>query len=234
MSGVRGAYVTGVRTLRRAADRAGLLARLERSTSPTVRHVRTLFSIFDAADLANMDLAWWCYPVMRRLQAFLAGRPGARVFEYGAGASTMWLSRRAARVDSVEHDVEWAERVREMVAGAPGVRLHVVPATPATSRTRVRSGRVGHADLDFGDYVAAIDRVGGVFDLIVVDGRARNDAFRHSLDHLAPGGVILFDDIRRKRYWDVVSTTPGLRLELLTGATPTLPYRTTTGLFWRD
>ncbi len=232
--GIRGAYVSGVKTVRKAADRAGLLARLERSESPKARHLRTLFSIFDASDLAKMDLAWWSYPAMARVEEFLGERPGARVFEYGAGASTAWLARRAGQVDSVEHDVEWVEFVRELLADTAGVKLHAVPATPATPQTVVRSGRVGHTDLDFGEYVATIDRVGGTFDLIVVDGRARNDAFRRSLDHLAEGGVIVFDNLKRKRYWEVVSTLPGLRFELLKGATPTLPYPTTTGLIRRD
>ncbi|MPZ81356.1 MAG: class I SAM-dependent methyltransferase [Actinophytocola sp.] len=234
MSGIRGAYVMGVRTVRKAADKAGLLAKLENSESPRMRHLRTLFSIFDAGDLARMDLAWWSYPAMRRVEAFLAERPGARVFEFGAGASTAWLARRAGQVDSVEHDTRWVEYVRELLADTPGVKLHAVPATPATAETVIRSGRVGHTDLDFGDYVATIDQVGGPFDVIVVDGRARNDAFRRSLDHLADGGVVVYDNIRRKRYWDVVSALPGLRIELLKGATPTLPYPTTTGLIWRD
>jgi Methyltransferase domain len=235
MSGIRGAYVSGVKSLRRTAERVGLLARLERSASPRLRHVRTLFSIFDAADMTKMDLAWWCYPAMRRVEAFLADRPRARVFEYGAGASTVWLAKRARQVDSVEHDAAWAEHVRELLAGVPSATVHVVPATPATTETVVRSGRVGHTDLDFGDYVAAIDQIGGVFDLIVVDGRARTHAFGHALDHLADGGVIVFDNLKRKRYWNVISaTTSGLRFELLKGATPTLPYPTTTGLIWRD
>jgi hypothetical protein len=234
MSGIRGAYVSGVKTVRKAADKTGLLERLERSESPKARHVRTLFSIFDAVDMAKMDLAWWSYPAMRRVEEFLADRPGARIFEYGAGASTAWLAKRAGKVDSVEHDTEWVEFVRELLADTPGVTLHAVPATPATPQTVVRSGRVGHTDLDFGEYVSTIDRIGGPFDLIVVDGRARNDAFRRSLDHLADGGVIVFDNLKRKRYWDVISAMPGLRFELLKGATPTLPYPTTTGLIWRD
>jgi hypothetical protein len=98
----------------------------------------------------------------------------------------------------------------------------------------VRSGRVGHTDLDFANYVSTIDEVGGPFDLIVVDGRARVDAFRRALDHLADDGVVVFDNIKRKRYWDVLSAMPGLRIELLKGGTPTLPYPTTTGLIWRD
>jgi Methyltransferase domain len=234
VSGARGAYVAGVKTMRTVADKTGLLARLERSESPKARHVRTLFSIFDAAEMTKMDLAWWSYPAMRRVEEFLADRPNARIFEYGAGASTAWLAKRAGQVDSVEHDTKWVEYVRELLADTPGVKLHAVPATPATPETVIRSGRTGHTDLDFAEYVATIDRVGGMFDLIVVDGRARVDAFRRSLDHLAEGGVVVFDNLKRKRYWEVISRLPGLRFELLKGATPTLPYPTTTGLIWRD
>lgn len=232
---VRGAYVSGVKTLRKAAEKTGLLTKLENSASPKARHVRTLFSIFDANDMVSMDMAWWSYPAMQRVDQFLSERPEARIFEYGAGASTLWLAKRAAQVDSVEHDTRWAESVREMVADSAGnVKLHVVPPIAATADTVVRSGRVGHTDLDFADYVSAIDEVGGPFDLIVVDGRARVDAFRRALDHLAEGGVVVFDNIKRKRYWDVISAMPGLRIELLKGGTPTLPYPTTTGLIWRD
>jgi hypothetical protein len=235
MSGLRGAYVTGVRTVRKAVDKTGLLTRLEHSESSKARHVRTLFSIFDADEMVRMDLAWWSYPAMRRVDEFLAERPGARIFEYGAGASTVWLAKRSAQIDSVEHDTSWAESVKKMLAGTAGnAKLHVVPPTAATPDTTVRSGRVGHTDLDFANYVSTIDEVGGPFDLIVVDGRARVDAFRRALDHLADDGVVVFDNIRRKRYWDVLSAMPGLRIELLKGGTPTLPYPTTTGLIWRD
>jgi hypothetical protein len=235
MSGLRGAYVTGVKTVRKAVDKTGLLDKLERSESPKARHVRTLFSIFDAGDMVKMDLAWWSYPAMRRVDEFLSERPEARIFEYGAGASTVWLAKRAAQIDSVEHDTRWAESVREMLAGTvDNAKLHVVPPTAATADTTVRSGRIGHTDLDFANYVSTIDEVGGPFDLIVVDGRARVDAFRRALDHLTDDGVVVFDNIKRKRYWDVLSAMPGLRIELLKGGTPTLPYPTTTGLIWRD
>jgi predicted O-methyltransferase YrrM len=185
--------------------------------------------------MVRMDLAWWSYPAMRRVDEFLSSRPGARIFEYGAGASTLWLAKRAGQVDSVEHDGQWAETVRELLVDTTGnVKLHAVPPIAATADTVVRSGRAGHTDLDFADYVSTIDEVGGPFDLIVVDGRARVDAFRRALDHLADDGVVVFDNIRRKRYWEVLSAMPGLRIELLKGGTPTLPYPTTTGLIWRD
>lgn len=235
MSGLRGAYVSGVRTVRKAVNKTGLLDKMEHSDSSRARHVRTLFSIFDIGDMVRMDLAWWSYPAMRRVDEFLSDRPGARIFEYGAGASTLWLAKRAGQVDSVEHDGQWAETVRELLVDTAGnVKLHAVPPIAATADTVVRSGRAGHTDLDFADYVSTIDEVGGPFDLIVVDGRARVDAFRRALDHLADDGVVVFDNIRRKRYWEVLSAMPGLRIELLKGGTPTLPYPTTTGLIWRD
>lgn len=234
MSGPRAAYVAALRTARRAADRSGLLARMARSGSPAVRHLRTLFAIHDVADLARLDLAWWSYPAMREVDAFLAARPAARVFEYGAGASTVWLARRAGEVHSVEHDEGFAGHVRGLLdeLAVDNATVHSVHPTDATAATTVRSGRAGHQHQDFGEYVAEIDRVGGEFDLVVVDGRARVEAFRRALDHLAPGGVVVFDNVKRKRYWDHIRQ-PGLRFDLRRGATPALPYPTTTGLITR-
>lgn len=234
---VQGAYVAGFRTARKAAEVSGLLEKMAASPSPRVRHLRTLFAIHNVGDLAAMDVAWWSYPAMERVEKFLADRPEARVFEFGAGASTVWLSRRAGAVTSVEHDTAFVGYVRDLVDGIPNVTLHAVAPTPASEDTTVRSGRHGHRHLDFGDYVGTIDTVGaeaGPFDLVVVDGRARVEAFQRALDHLAPGGLVVFDNIKRKRYWDVLTVMPGLRIELCKGATPALPYPTTTGLIWRD
>jgi hypothetical protein len=60
------------------------------------------------------------------------------------------------------------------------------------------------------------------------------DALRKALEHLRSDGVVVFDNIKRERYWTVVSRISGLRVELLRGGTPALPYPTTTGLIWRD
>lgn len=232
MSGLRNGYVSAVRAARRGAEVSGLMRRMTASRSPAIRHLRSLFAIHDVADLAALDLAWWSYPAMRKVERFLANRPDARVFEFGAGASTLWLSRRAAEVHSVEHDAGFAAHVRELVDTVDNVTLYAVPPGQATPGTVVRSGRRGHEDQDFGAYVGTIDEVGGQFDLIVVDGRARVDSFRRALAHLRPDGLIVFDNIRRKRYQPALDQ-PGLAVEHLRGATPALPYPTTTGLVSR-
>jgi hypothetical protein len=225
-------YVACLRTARSAAYPTGLLPVMARSRSLAVRHLRSLFAIYDIGDLATLDLAWWSYPALRRVEQFLAGRPGARVFEFGAGASTVWLARRAAHVFSVEHDAACASTVSELLRDldcGSRVTLHAVPATPANGLASVRSERRDHVGLDFSEYVQTIDRVGGPFDLIIIDGRARVEAFTRAIRHLAPDGLVVFDNIQRNRYRAVLGR-PDLHYELLRGATPALPYPTTTGL----
>lgn len=236
MSAPRGAYVATVRAGRRLADQTGVLDRLARSEHSTMRHLRTLFAIHDVVDLAALDLPWWSYPAIRRVDAFLAGRPRARVFEFGAGASTAWIARRAAEVHSVEHDESFAEHVRSVLDDPANqldnVALRTIPPGTATGATAIRSGRRGYQDADFTRYVSTIDRIGGEFDLIVVDGRARVDSFRRALHYLADDGLVVFDNIRRTRYRPAIQQS-GIRCELLRGATPALPYPTTTGLITR-
>ena len=86
----------------------------------------------------------------------------------------------------------------------------------------------GH--FDFTEYVRSIESVGGPFDLIVVDGRARLACLDHARNHLAPGGRIVFDDIGRERYRPALRTT-GLQAQVCVGAKPSLPYRDATAIF---
>jgi hypothetical protein len=225
-------YVASVRGARRLADRLTLLDRLESSTSPRARHARTLFAIHDLDDMISLDLPWWVYGAAERVDRFISDRDGkVRVFEYGSGASTIWLGNRAHEVYSVEHHGGFAGLMAGKVAGLPNVTLRRIPAeavapggVPATP-----SRRFGHQGLDFTAYVHAIDAVDGDFDVIVVDGRAREECLRVAADRLAPEGVLVFDNSNRHRYQDALRSC-GLRVERIRGAAPCLPYRSETSL----
>lgn len=230
---LRTAYVGLLHAIRLLTSRLGILQRLEHSRFWFLRHLRTLMAIYDSQDLASLGLPWWTYKATQSVDAFLALRPNARVFEFGAGASTLWLASRAAEVHSVEHDVDFADSLRSLLADSAGVTLHVVPPSPVLPETPIRSGQRDHKDLDFTSYVHTIDRVGGIFDLIVVDGRARVDAFLMAQRSLAPGGMIVFDDIHRRRYRDALEQD-GWRVRVLRGAKPSLPYPDATGLLVRS
>ncbi len=83
--------------------------------------------------------------------------------------------------------------------------------------------------LDFSDYVGQIGTVGGEFDLIVIDGRAREACLAAALGHLAPDGVIVFDNTFRRRYRAAVEAAPVTETRYR-GLTPTLPYPDATSL----
>jgi len=229
---MKSGYVTVVRALRTALATIGVLGLLDRwaRRSRTGLWVRSLFSIYDLADLLPYDVPWWTFKASDEVAALLREKPDARVFEWGSGASTAWLSRRAGSVTSIEHDAAWAEIVRPVLPANAAVT--VVEPTPATgSAGEELSEKDGFAGLDFADYVAAVDATSGTYDLIVVDGRARNACFKHAVTRLAPGGVLVFDNVDRARYRTAIAESPvPVDVEWTRGLTPALPYPTRTAL----
>lgn len=226
----RSAYVGLWRSARRGAEASGLLAALDdrRRVRPAgvAAQMRSLFAIHDAADLVALDVPWWTYGAAARVEEHLTALGGrARVFEYGSGASSVWLARRAAQVTSVEHHAGFAALVRELAREA-GVaeRLELLEVAPVPSAApRVPSGRRGEQGLDYLDYVRALDRVPGDLDLVVVDGRARAACVEAAARRLAPGGLVLLDDSQRPRYAATVAGS-GLAVRRYRGWVPSLPY----------
>lgn len=191
---------------------------------------RSLLAVYDLDDLAALDVPWWTFEASDRVNAFLESRGGARVFEWGSGSSTLWLSKRAGHVVSVEHDGGWAEQVSALVPST--VDLRFVPAVPWDGcGSRVSSSRRGFEDRDFSSYVAEVEAVGGKFDLIVVDGRAREACLDRAVGHLTYGGILVVDNVERERYRRAIAGL-GSRVEVewTKGLTPCLPYPTQTAL----
>lgn len=212
-------------------QRVGVLGRLDQwaSRSRVGMWARSLLAVYDLDDLRQLDVPWWTLESAAKVAGFLEARPGARVFEWGSGSSTFWLSRRAASVVSVEHDPEWAAQM-QVIAPANAQIILVTPVRPAGPGA-VTSRKPGFEGLDFADYVAQIDKIDGEFDLIVIDGRAREACLQRAVPRLAPGGVIVFDNVDRQRYREAIGNF-GDRLGTLTtrGLTPCLPYPTRTAL----
>ena len=59
------------------------------------------------------------------------------------------------------------------------------------------SRKPGFAGLDFAAYVDRIDDVAGDLDLVVIDGRAREACLDRALPRLAPGGLVVLDNVER-------------------------------------
>jgi hypothetical protein len=181
------------------------------------RWFASLFAIYNTEAMVDLDLPWWNVDATRHIEKFLASRPDAKVFETGAGASTVWLSRRAKKVISVEHDRAWHARFLAMIDGMSGIDL------------RFRElGDGGTADA----YVGSIDENDDLYDLIVVDGRHRVACLSRAISHLAPGGMVLFDDSGRSRYRNGIENS-GLDEMHYFGRSFCVPYPDHTSLLVR-
>lgn len=226
-------YVVLLRGLRAFARAAGLLSWLEaRAGSRIHLWLRSLFAIHDIDDLASIDLPWWTLEGSCLVEVFLRRKTGARVFEYGSGASTLWLGKRAGEVHSVEHDPTWSVIVERRLEGHVNVTLHHAPAPFSDDPGALHSAKRRWRGADFRDYVLTIERLGGVFDLIVIDGRCRAACLEKAVAYLKDDGVILFDNSRRKRYRAAIAGSELARLETR-GLTACLPYPDTTTLLAR-
>lgn len=229
----RRAYVGGFRAVRAALAGTGLLGWLEaRRDSRTRLWLRSLFAIHDFDDLAGLDLPWWNLAAAEAVERFLAARTGAEVFEYGSGASSLWLARRAARVVSVEHDAAWAGPVAARAGAFPNLTLRLVEPARSDRVDAMRSVRAAPG-LDFTAYVRAIEAAGGPFDLVVIDGRCRPQCLRAAAARLKADGLIVLDNSRRHRYQAAIARS-GLAARPYYGLAACLPYPDETTLLARD
>ena len=235
MSGLRQAYVALMRAFRRLFAWLGILPRWDRwaATSTFGNWTRSLMAVYDLQDLVPLDVPWWTYSSTREVEKFLRERPGCKVFEWGSGASTVWLAKRSAQVTSVEHDPVWAATVRALAPANARVNL-VAPTTTDQNTQPNLSQKAGFHGLDFTAYVQTLRSSGLRPDLIVIDGRARAACLREALDHITHDGLIVFDNVNRARYRkSLCALGPDWHVRWTSGLTPSLPYSSQTALIQR-
>lgn len=220
----KSAYAGAARGVGRALVAARMLPAEAPSREHRVRHwVSSLTKVHDSLAIAQLGVPWWTYRAIDFVDGWLTARPRPiRVFEWGSGASTFFLASRVEQLYSVEHHEGFASMMRPELEKLANVTFLTVPA-PHAAAPRVRSHKAGSEELDFFDYVHAIDGIAGDFDLVVVDGRAREACMAAAESRLADGGLIVFDNTHRQRYQQAIAAS-SLQEVAFTGLTPTLPY----------
>jgi len=118
-------------------------------------------------------IPWFTYPAIEYLrQLDLADK---RVFEYGAGNSSIFWAQRANQVVTVESNKQWFETISAM---RPANLLLLL-------------------EIEKERYVSAIEQQQGKFDVIVIDGKWRNACAHACIDSLSDDGLIIFDNSDR-------------------------------------
>ena len=155
---------------------------------------------------ADAGTPWWNDRAIRYLSQHL--RPGDRVFEWGSGASTVWLDAHGAKVTSVEHDLDWVSKVR---VRCPAADVRAIPENAE-------------------DYVATIDEFeDGSFDVVIVDGTYRAECLRRGASKVRPGGLLVLDDTDMRQLARLKkSSLPGWKRVSFTGFKASRDVRETT------
>jgi predicted O-methyltransferase YrrM len=135
---------------------------------------------------------WWTARAISYLAKNL--KPGDRVWEWGSGGSTVWLSERGSVVTSVEHNPAWAAKVRER---CPKADVRLIEGTDEGSLRSERLFR-DHGEHFFDSYVAAIDETADdSLDIVIVDGMCRIACVRRAAPKVKAGGLLVLDDTDR-------------------------------------
>lgn len=158
--------------------------------------------------MEEQEIAW----IQSVLTGFPRDRP-LRVFEYGSGGSTVYFPRMldASGIDyrwlALEHDLRWTRivlghlnearlrKVQLLVAEMPEHPPELLNKRPRRLKALSRGER-----FDYSNYTDVPLRVGGGFDVVLVDGRDRKNCLHAGYSVLNPGGIVLFHDAERDYY----------------------------------
>ena len=182
------------------------------STPPRARGARARASLMtcnpnleigwrEPADLVPRHLGNKCEPWWVRDAVYLLDRiikPNWRVLEWGAGSSTVWFAQHAGSVTTIEDSGEWVRDLGFIL------KNHSITNVELRHRARQTNGTMPSASRGccYDDYIrGAVDLPNASFDLVSVDGRARERCLEEAVRLVNPiGGVLVLDNSVRDRY----------------------------------
>ncbi|MGF1590469.1 MAG: class I SAM-dependent methyltransferase [Pleurocapsa sp.] len=164
------------------------------------------FRLKQPIDRDLQPLPWYTYSAIEYIKQLDFSH--REVFEYGSGNSTIFWSKLAKRVVSIENNQQWYELVAKSVA--KNVEIKLIKDDAA--------------------YIQAILQHEN-FDVIVIDGSYRLDCATTAINRLKPGGFIILDNSDWHVKTAKVLRDANLIQVDLTGLGPINHYAWTTSFF---
>lgn len=131
-----------------------------------------------------------------------------QIFEYGSGGSTLFFSRRAKKVVSIESDRNFHQTLSKLLNDKKilNCEYSLREPEPAGSKVSDASDPHGYASseikgVSFESYVKSLEAYpDNSFDLIFIDGRARPSCILQARGKVRPGGYLVLDNSERPHY----------------------------------
>jgi hypothetical protein len=105
----------------------------------------------------------------------------------------------------VENNKEWFEFLNKYIKEnrIDNASIRLVEGVPANGINTIYSSlSLNYENINFEDYVKVIDIFPDrLFDIILVDGRARAGCIKHAVTKLKKGGYLIVDNSERKEYF---------------------------------
>ena len=164
-----------------------------------------------AFDKSGNPIPWFTYPAIDFIKQF--DFTDKKVFEWGAGQSTLFWCTRAQRVVSIESNPEWHAYLEPMLPA----NCELILCAPENET-----------------YVQQIERYPDGFDVIVVDGTwpGRLPGSRLAPSYLKRGGMIILDNSDQCLESGKALRESGLTQIDFTGFVPGNGYAQTTSVFF--
>lgn len=149
------------------------------------------------------ELPWMKSRELDIINEALASLNPARCLEWGAGFSTRYFPPRLPALESwtsVEHNTTWFAHVQAMPLD-PRISLVSIPPDHGDYPNTRKEGTYE----DFRTYVDYPSSLGGRFDFVFIDGRARAACLTQAFDLVTEAGLVILHDANREYY---VETLP--------------------------
>ena len=144
---------------------------------------------------------------------------GMKVLEWGSGGSTLFFLDKGAKVVSIEHDVQWYNKIAAIIRSKDDQfvrsdndqwkrsKLCLIKPDEKETLWGVSAHTPQHTFSRYVKYAfeAVVDDEDSLADVVVIDGRARPACLRIAPRLLRPGGRIVLDDADRLRYKTAIS-----------------------------
>lgn len=172
------------------------------------------FNTKRSIDKNGNPIPWCTYPFIKFLEPRL--KKDFIVFEYGSGNSTLWYAERVGEITAVENDLEWYKNI---------------------SPTMPSNAKVIYCELKYdGDYCRQVTKHNKKYNIIIIDGRDRNNCVKNSINHLTIDGIIVYDNTQLTEYASSIEfiLQNGFKRLDFNGLLPVVAHNNTTTIFYRN
>jgi len=193
-------------------------------------------------DTVDFQIPWITFEAKEWLENYL--KKDMTAFEWGSGGSTLFIAPKVKQITSVEHDKVWYTKVKTYLKLKKISNCQYKLIKPerkndnkkySSSSFDYKSSAEAYPDFSFENYCRFIDSFpDNYFDLIVIDGRARNSCILYAKKKVKKGGYILLDNSEIKEYdLGVAQLAPDFERKDFWGRGPFIDTPWKTSVFFR-